>query len=338
MPIKKLAVTGSSGFIGTHLVRHLADQGYDVVGLDLNPPVDEYGLVNFVRGDIRNMDDVRRALQDEVQAVINLAAKHYDWGITPEEYFDYNVNGSRTLLAGMREAGVQNYVFYSTIAVYGEELEDRCCEETPPAPNLPYGASKLEAEDLTREWAAEDGDRSAVIIRPCVVFGPRNFTNTFNLMKQIDSGFFLPCGRGETVKAMCYVGNLVRATEMCLRDMQPGVEVFNYTDEPDVEVREVIRMISEALGKRSPSVHMPMWMGLAAGRVFDAAAKISGKNFGVSTARVRKLEVPILIDSGKIRTQGFNQVFSIEEGLQDMASWFVDNFRGNPNPPQNPPY
>lgn len=331
----RILVTGSSGFIGSHLVRRLADEGHMVVGLDLNEPLDPYGLTGFVHGDIRIEEDVRTSLDTGVDCVINLAAKHYDFGITEEEYWDYNVNGSRCLLEGVRKAGVQHYMFYSTIAVYGDRLTSRCSEATETNPNTPYGESKLAAERIAVDWQAEDSQRLLQVVRPCVVYGPRNFTNTFNLIKQIDSGVFIQCGRGEAVKAMAYVENLVDATLRLLSRRNGGVQIFNYSDEPEVNVGDLVRQLHTLLGKQEPSIRMPMWAGVAAGYVFDLISAVTRMNFGVSSARVKKLDVPIRIDSSKIRQNGFVQPITIDEGLQRTVKWFVENFHDNPNPPIN---
>ena len=79
----RILVTGSSGFIGSHLTPLLAERGHEVVGFDTQEPTADYRLSKFVQGDIRKRQDVLEAL-DEIDCVINLAAVHFDYGNTDE--------------------------------------------------------------------------------------------------------------------------------------------------------------------------------------------------------------------------------------------------------------
>ena len=140
------------------------------------------------------------------EAIIHLAATHADFH---KNYFTTNHDGTAVLLRAARQNKIQKLVFYSSVAVYGAE-SNGATEAQKPTPNAEYGASKLAAEDLIRAWAAENPNHSALIIRPTVVFGPYNFANVFNLMRQIDSGFYVNVGTGENIKSIAYVEKLGR--------------------------------------------------------------------------------------------------------------------------------
>lgn len=100
------------------------------------------------------------------------------------------------MLKAASETGINKIVFYSTVAVYGE-VHEPVSEEYIPNPNKPYGESKLKAEDLIKHWTEGNSNRRALIIRPTVVYGEYNFGNVFNLIRQIDSGFFFHIGDGQ---------------------------------------------------------------------------------------------------------------------------------------------
>lgn len=323
-------VIGSSGFIGTHLTALLADRGHDVVGLDVKPPRGRHGVDRFVQGDVRNTDDLRRAMEG-VDVVFNLAAIHFDFGHEREEYFDTNENGMSVLLDVMSEMDVQQLVFTSSIAVYGDR-SDEPDEETPPAPTSAYGESKLAAERRIDPWLAENPERCVTIIRPCAVYGERNISNMMNLIRQIHSGYFMVFGTGENSKATAYVGNLVDAIYLQYELLQPGLQVFNYADKPDLSVNQIVRIIRTALGKSPTSLRMPLWLGVCASIPFEIVSRITGRNFPVSMARVKKLAQPTRVSATRIREAGFQQRVDSEEGLRRMVTHFLATKSGGPNP------
>ena len=322
-----ILVCGSSGFIGTHLVKFLYDNGHEVVGLDLVEPGNRNGLIDFSQGDILVKDDVRKALQG-IDCVINLAAKHHDCGITEEEYFETNETGSRRLLECMTEGAIEKYIFYSSVAVYGQSISESD-EATEPRPGNPYGASKLAAEKVAYDWADEKPDRQVLIIRPSVVYGEGNFANMFSLIKMIDKGRYFQFGCGEAVKSLCYVRNLTKATGYCMDRMETGVELFNYVDKDDLPVKQTVAIIADELGKKVQPISYPLWVGVAVAKVFELAGKVTGKNSGVSAARVKKLATPTRFGAQKIKDYGFVPEYTIEEGLRNMVSWYMYNTSRN---------
>jgi len=307
------------------MVRLFTDGGYEVIGLDLERPASYDGLTEFYQGDILVKDDVRKAL-DGVDCVVNLAAKHHDFGIDRDEYFETNETGSQRLLECLAECGIKKYIFYSSVAVYGESPYESD-ETTEPKPSNPYGESKLAAEKVTRNWAREEPDRQVVIIRPSVVYGEGNVANMFSLIKMVDKGRYLQFGSGEAVKCICYVRNIIEATRYCMDRMEPGVATFNYVDKDDMPAKQMVGIISEALDKKTLPISFPLWLGVSVAKVFDLAAKVTGKNFRISSARVKKLATPTRFAAQKIRDYGFVPKYSIEEGLKNMVLWYIEEVK-----------
>lgn len=318
---RKILVIGSSGFIGSHLTCQLADQGYDVIGFDFHEPAEAFGISKFIRGDVRNLDDLRAAVQG-VDVVILLAAVHFDFGHTDEEYFETNETGMQHVLTALTEANVNRLIFTSSIAVYGDR-DDEPDEDTAPSPSTPYGASKLAAEKLVEAWVAEDPAHEVVIVRPCAVYGERNVSNMMNLIRQIHSGFFILFGGGNNFKATAYVGNLVDAIAQQLDHLQPGIRVYNYADKPDLTVRKIVTIIRQSLGMKPGFIKMPIWLGVVAALPFEAVTRLTGKNLPVSVARVKKLAQPTRVSAQRIRDAGFKQRVSSEEGLERMVKHYL---------------
>jgi len=148
---KKILMTGGSGFIASHFHERLTDT--PVNNLDLVAPAHPLHSAH-IQGDVRNPADVERAITG-CSSIIHLAAAHHDFGISREEYFDVNENGARVICEAAAKHKVRDVVFYSSVAVFGEDYE-MTVDDTEPRPTNDYGASKLAAERVLREWARED--------------------------------------------------------------------------------------------------------------------------------------------------------------------------------------
>jgi GlcNAc-P-P-Und epimerase len=315
---KKILVTGGSGFIGYHLHDYLAHER--IVNLDLEEPDFAYRST-FLRGDVRDPKMVAEAIKG-CDAVWNMAAAHKDFGISRNEYFDINEQGMRVITQAATAEGIKKFVFFSSVAVYGDSNEAQS-ETSTPAPSNDYGASKLAAERVLEKWASEDPSREVLIIRPVLVYGERNFGNMYRLMKQIDKGYYVNIGNGLNVKSVAYVKNLVEAVLYLLDHMESGVSVYNYADEPQMTSHNIGKTIAAALGKSAP-VTLPYWLVYGLALPFDLIKKITGKDLAISSSRVQKMTIPTYFKAEKIRKTGFKPPFSNIEGLQNMVKWLKE--------------
>lgn len=169
-------VTGSSGFIGSHLSSKLAGRGYSVVGLDVVPPrVSLPPGVEAIRGDIRDESELRRILFDKRPNVIyHLAAQTSVAVSMRDPVVDVEVNVLATVqLAHLAaEAGVRRLVFFSTGgSLYGQPEQLPVDENTAAVPVSIYGSSKLAAESQLRVLA-QQGVFELSVLRPANVYGP----------------------------------------------------------------------------------------------------------------------------------------------------------------------
>lgn len=316
--MEAILITGASGFIGSHFRNYLTRQ--KIVNLDLVEPAHD-ALSQFVKGDIRIASDIRRAVHGKnIKSIISLAAKHHDFGIGHDEYFDTNEEATQTLCEVAAEHGIKEIIFFSSVAVYGirEEISTEAME---PSPDGPYGASKLAGERVLAKWVEEDPSRKVVIMRPALVFGPNNMANMFNLIRQIDSGLYFHLGKADNIKSIAYVENVVKATLFLKERMKPGIAVYNYADEPQLTSRQIGTIIAELLDKKI-RITVPKIFGILMGIPFDVLIKISGKNLPVSSTRIKKLATQTYHSGQKIFSEGFKPSFSSIEGLKKMVEWY----------------
>ncbi len=151
---KKILVTGGAGYIGSHTVRELQRQGYDVVVFDNLVHGHAQAVENapLIVGDLLNPEEIGAAFEQhpDIAGVIHFAA-YVEVGESmsdPGKYFRNNIQGSVNLLDAMTAAGVKSLVFSSTCAVYGTPENVPVTEEESYKPESVYGASKLMAEQV----------------------------------------------------------------------------------------------------------------------------------------------------------------------------------------------
>lgn len=304
---------GASGFVGTRLIDLLKQEPekYDLKNVDLLPSYFFNDVTEI--GDVREQEQMDEKLKGS-DIIILLAAQHRDDVSPISLYYDTNVGGMEVTLKAMEKNGIRRLVFFSSVAVYGLNKKNPN-EEHFADPFNHYGKSKWQAEEVLKEWYKKHQDWNIDIVRPTVIFGERNRGNVYNLLKQISSGKFLMVGKGENVKSMAYVGNIVAFVKFMIENVTTGYNVFNYIDKPDTNMNDLVALVEKVLNKHIPSLHFPYWIGMIGGYCFDALAKISGKKLAISSVRVKKFCAVTQFDSTKAMTSGFIPPYTLQEGL-----------------------
>jgi GlcNAc-P-P-Und epimerase len=314
-------ITGNAGFIGKNLTTALLSKGEHIRGLDIRPRKDQEKGFEQIEGNILDSSIVAKSFQD-IDTIIHLAAEHKDFGIAESDYFKVNEQGTKVLLEEASIAGIKKFIFYSSVAVYGDQSSTT--EDTSPQPVNPYGSSKLAAEKEVIKWAGEDKSRTAIIIRPAVVFGPNSKANIFRLIRQVCDGRFIMVGSGKNIKSVAYVNNLVDATVYLLGRCSPGISIFNYADEPHMQTRVLVNLIGRLAGRKIKKYFIPLSIAAAGGYGIDILGKITGIDFPITAARMKKFTMPTYHRAERIREYGFVPKYSIEAGLKKHIEWYLN--------------
>ncbi|MBO7258439.1 MAG: NAD-dependent epimerase/dehydratase family protein [Paludibacteraceae bacterium] len=317
----RIAVIGGSGFVGTRLIALLKDS-HILTNIDKQQSVFFPEITRIVN--VLDKDGLVSALKDQ-DAVVLLAAEHRD-DVTPVSlYYDVNVEGMRNTLEAMEYNGIKRLVFTSSVAVYGLN-KDNPDELHLADPFNHYGKSKWQAEQVLREWMKGHADWQVNVLRPTVIFGERNRGNVYNLLSQIARGRFLMVGKGENMKSMAYVGNIVALIQFLMERDHEGCEVFNYTDKPDMNMNDLVNLVSKVLNKPLLSIHFPYWLGMCGGYCFDVLAWLTRRKLAISSVRVKKFCSTTQFASSKVIEAGFKAPFSLSEGLSRTLKFeFIEN-------------
>ena len=311
---------GGSGFVGSYLCHSLLEEGYNIIVFDSVEEKNKNSQYTYKHGSILDEGILIESMQG-IDLIIHLAAKHRFFGVSEKEYYMVNEQGTRNVLSAMEKMKVNRLVFFSTVAIYGD-VQDYTTESTPPQPNNHYGKSKLAAEMAVREWVEQNKARSAIVIRPTVIFGPHNKGNVYRLIRQIYYKGYIPIGTGNNVKSVVYVENLVDATLYLIKQNLSGFEVFNYADEPHLAYSEFVRLIYQYLGIKYPVFNLPYKPMLITASVVDKIIRLLRIEFSLYAA-IQKINKTTHHKAERLREMGFVQKYTIEGGLKKMVQWYL---------------
>jgi dTDP-glucose 4,6-dehydratase len=243
--MKKLIITGTAGFIGSHLVEYILSHTDDVhitsldkldyAGHTLNlehiPGGIESERHRFVKGSICDRKLVDELLSDGYDGMINVAAQtHVDRAFYhPEFFIENNVTGVLNLLRAVEEHKVERYLQISTDEVYGAALPDKPCREDAPLRPGNYYASSKAAADLYVLAAINSKDINASIIRGTNNFGPRQYPEKLIpfFTRRILGGETLPLyGDGLQMRDWLFVKDFCRAIWLVYNKGEKG-QIYN---------------------------------------------------------------------------------------------------------------
>jgi nucleoside-diphosphate-sugar epimerase len=227
MSTLRVAVTGGSGHIGHHLIKHLLDHGHQVVNLDRRQA--RQPLCRFVFIDLRQRDQVQRALE-HVDAVCHLGEiPNVDLPISPEEIFHSNTAAGSTVLQCAADLGLRRAIYTSSCQAYGcwgrdyhAPLHLPFDETLPLRPQNAYGLSKAVNEDYAHLVARRHGLSVAIFRFPWV--------NDWDMKaKGPDWKWFADhTGRGEGFATYVHVSDAVAAYRLALEHPRPGCEAYHF--------------------------------------------------------------------------------------------------------------
>lgn len=305
--MRRAAVTGAAGFIGSHLAELLLDEGYEVLGIDdmsygreLNlQPLREREGFHLLKVDIRDATSLREALVDVEEVYHQAAIASVPYSVEhPEETDAVNRIGTRNVLEAAVAVGARKVVLASSAAVYGNDPTLPKREPMEPSPESPYAEQKLACEQLAAEFSEERG-LPAVALRYFNVYGPRQDPDSMyaaaipKIASRIISGQRpIVHGDGEQTRDFIHVGDVAAANLLVMSSSATGV--YNVGGGEAVSINQLVSIISSILDSDLKAEHEPS----RPGDVRHSRADVS-----------------------RLREMGFSPRWSLEEGLRATLDW-----------------
>lgn len=255
-------VTGAAGFIGTQLVGHLLDSGWDVLGIDARDPAPtsrhlrlRRARIDLVAADPQSLD----RLCEGVDVIFHLAGQtgvRSSWADGFARCSRDNIDATQRLLEAARRHPIGRFVFASSSSVYGTGARRRVSEADPVVPHSPYGVTKLAAELLCRAYAANFGVPT-VSLRYFTVYGPGQRPD-MSIHRMIRGALghepFHLYGDGSQSREFTFVTDVVRATALAATATLPGGAVINVSGGAAQSITDTIRLVEAAVGRPVPLV------------------------------------------------------------------------------------
>jgi len=327
-----IIVTGASGFVARELMRACAADGSTGLAVSRRP-VDD-----LPRG---WMHQNRAAFLAEgaaagVDAIVHLEVLHHRFKVgesaqdAQRAFDEVNVEGTRTWLDWGSAKGVTRFLYFSSSkAVDHTKADGPAVDETVPGPGpTPYGKSKWAAEGLVRAWGAAR-DRSAVIVRPCVIYGPGNVANIYSMLDAVARRRFLYVGRNDNIKALVSITNAVAAALHLLHRAAPGCDTYNLVDADRISVRQLGDAMARHLGAPPPALAMPLSVASLLATAMDLAGKATGRRPPLSRDQLHALVEHADFSPQKLIASGFTHPETVDEGIRRMAVWYRAQQRGD---------
>lgn len=267
---KRVLVTGSSGFIGSRLLRRLSRVAGEIVALDRSAPgrpghAVPDASVSWVTADV-SRDDLAPHV-DACDVVFHLAAVpgvRASWGAEFPTYLQANVIGTHRLLEACLSSGTRTIVYASSSSVYGV-VRGPSSETDPTAPVSPYGISKLAAENLCRAYAERaDSAFGAVALRYFTVYGPglRPDMLIGRLIHSAMTGEPVHLyGDGSQRREFTYVDDVVSATIAAAELDREGSDVINVAGGSSTSVLDMLDLVGEVVGSKPNVRRVPFQNG-----------------------------------------------------------------------------
>ena len=323
----KVLVTGGAGFIGSNLCEHLLNEGYEVVCLDnfatghienLLPLIEAFPKeFKLIVGDIRNMDDCRKAVEG-VDYVLHEAAL----GSVPRSIKDpattnaVNIGGFLNMLIASRDAGVKRFVFAASSSTYGDSKTLPKVEDVIGRPLSPYAITKY-VDELYADVFARTYGIEYIGLRYFNVFGRRQDPNgayaaviPLFVKKFMNHESPNINGDGEYSRDFTYIDNVVQMNMLAIK-AEAGSEavnqIYNTAYGERTTLNQLVEYLKENLSEFDPAI--------------SSVEPTHGPN--------RAGDIPhslACIDKAR-RLLGYNPQYSMRQGLKEACKWYWDNLK-----------
>lgn len=316
----KIYITGISGFLSINLVRHLLKKGYSqIAGIDLVEfDYPERGLIDFLQGDIRNREDLRKSMKG-ADVVIHTAAALPLY--PPDEIYSTDIEGTRKVIEQAHQYGVKRFIHISSTAVYGVPDHHPLFETDPVSGVGPYGEAKVKAEEICAEYRFKE--MTVTILRPKSFIGPERLGVFAIFYEWASEGRHFPMiGSGKNRYQLLDVEDLCQVIADCLvMDSVKVNDTFNIGASDYTTMREDYQAVMDEAGFNKRIIPFPAGPVVAVLKVLEFL-KLSPLYPWIYETASKDSFVSI---EKAARILDFSPRFSNQNALRRNYRWYLDN-------------
>jgi len=325
MPLKPTLVTGASGFVGWHVAQALIERGHRVRALVRASSSIPELEVEPITGDLRNPASLERAVAG-CGLVFHVAADYRLWSKNPGDLYQSNVEGTRNMLSAARAAGVDRFVYTSTVGCiavppggFGDESGSVSLNEM----SGDYKRSKFLAEQVALEFAREGFP--VVIVNPTAPMGDHDFkpTPTGQIVLDFLNGampVFIDTGL-----------NVVNVRDVALGHLlacEKGRVGERYIlGSENMTLAQILGELARITGRKAPTFQLPYFLAYSAGFATTAWASLTGTPPRVPMEAVRMAKQKMWVSHEKAARELGYSPSPAREALADAVAWFESSRR-----------
>ncbi len=298
----KIAITGASGLIGTHLLPVLLGEDCRLCVLSRHPRPELPGI-SQIQGDVRSSLAVRDLVQG-CTAVIHLAGVAHTSLRSQAEMDEaerINVDGARNILTAAQDAGVERVLLVSSAHVYAGQEGMWLDENSPTSGDSFYARTKLMVERIGLE-AANANRMDVIIVRPCLIYGPGVRYNLYSMMRAIHGHYFFGVRGISPIRSFLSVNNAAAAIAHLLKAGQ-NCGIYNLADQFPIPLMEFVNSLADHMQVSRPR-NLP---GFAIRAAVAGATPLQwvGLRSPINRESLRKLTVSFTLDVNALAASGF---------------------------------
>ena len=320
-------VTGATGFTGGHLAAGLKQCGHTVRALVRPRSLEKFRAsslaqlgIDAVEGDLTDPESVARAAVGAT-VVYHIAATYREAGQPDSVYRVVNVDGTRHVLDAARRAGATRVVHCSTGGVHGHIEQPPATEDAPLNPGDVYQETKLEAEQLAREYGRTH-PLEVVIARPIGIYGPGD-TRFLKMFRGLARGRFPMLGSGDVFYHLTYIDDLVEGFRLCGEVAGVSGRTYVLAGPRYTTLNELVQLVATELEVEPPRWHWPAWPFWTAGLLCEAICVPLRIEPPLYRRRVDFYTKSRAFDTSRARAElGFAPRVDLREGIHRTAEWY----------------
>ena len=321
-------VTGAAGFMGSHVVEHLAAKGVKIRAT--SRPRSDLSFFNklgveFVPADLTQPQTLPRLFDGDIDRVFHLGAI-CNFSTAFQKLYPTNVEGVKHLTGLALDAGVKCFIHVTSTSVYGYYNGKPFAESDQRSPMDDYARSKKEGEDIIFQKMKQG--LPAIIVRPCTVYGPRCNDGAGKAFSRPSKIAAIP-GSGRQLLSNIRAEDVAAALEhLSLQDEAIG-EIYNIAEDTNPTLEEALVLAAETYHGKTPKLHLPLGLAKTIARIDGFFAQFQNRIPDLEYDACKYLYHDYVVDNTKLKASGFKLKFpDFRQSIRQLGDLYSRHSEG----------